>query len=171
MAMNGKFMKKGHIATYPLRIPMTTQARLDTIRAGAKVVREVARYTNVVRKRAGESDAMRQQRVYDFQNTQSSQDFVGDLSEDAAALFKTTVTESIASALGDNVQLNSTVNEVVNRPHSVVVRYSQDGTDYEVEARTAILATTANISRDIGVDLPEDLRDALGQIKYGPHVS
>lgn len=211
MAMNGKFMKKGHIATYPLRIPMTTQARLDTIRAGAKVVREVARYTNVVRKRAGESDAMRQQRVYDFQNTQSFQDFVGDLSEDAAALFKTTVTrsagdmdeisagagigyfslvlgigqglnrgivggpstltESIASALGDNVQLNSTVNEVVNRPHSVVVRYSQDGADYEVEARTAILATTANISRDIGVDLPEDLRDALGQIKYGPHVS
>src|SRR5699024_6850796 len=85
---------KGHIATYPLRIPMTTQARLDTIRAGAKVVREVARYTNVVRKRAGESDAMRQQRVYDFQNTQSFQDFVGDLSEDAAALFKTTVTRS-----------------------------------------------------------------------------
>src|SRR5699024_11688437 len=104
----------------------------------------------------------RQQRVYDFQNTQSFQDFVGDLSEDAAALFKTTVTrsagdmdeisagagigdfslvlgigqglnrgivggrstltESIASALGDNAQLNATVNDFVHRPPSVVVR-------------------------------------------------
>ncbi len=211
MAMNGKFIKKGHIATYPLRIPMSSQARLDTVRAGAKIVREVARYTNVVRKRAGESDAMRQQRVYDFQNTQSFQDFVGDLSEDAAALFRTTVTrsagdmdeisagagigyfslvlgigqglsrgilggpatltESIASSLGHSLQVNATVHEVVNRPNSVVVRYSQNGTYQEVEARTAILATTANVSRDIGVDLPEDLRAALGQIKYGPHVS
>src|SRR5699024_11639337 len=74
-------------------------------------------------------------------------------------------------AIGVNAQLNSTANEVVNRPHSVVVRYCLDYTDYEVEACTAILATIANISRDIRVDLLEDLRDSLGQIKYGPHGS
>jgi protoporphyrinogen/coproporphyrinogen III oxidase len=211
LSMNGKFIKKGHIATYPFRIPMSLASRLDTMRAGMKVVSGVAKYTGVVRKRAGESGAMRQQRIYDFQNETSFQDFIGNTSEDAAALFKTTVTrsagdmdqisagagigyfslvlgfgqglnrgivggpstltESIAVALGERVQRGATVQEVVHKPNSVLVRYHQDGVDHEVEARTVVLATTADVSHRIGVDLPEDLRGALGQIKYGPHVS
>jgi oxygen-dependent protoporphyrinogen oxidase len=94
LSMNGKFIKKGHIATYPFRIPMSLNSRIDTFRAGLKVVSGVAKYTGVVRKRAGESGAMRQQRIYDFENNTSFQDFIGNLSEDAAALFKTTVTRS-----------------------------------------------------------------------------
>jgi oxygen-dependent protoporphyrinogen oxidase len=211
LSMNGKFIKKGHIATYPFRIPMSLASRVDTLRAGMKVVSGVARYTGVVRKRVGESGAMRQQRIYDFANDTSFQDFIGNLSEDAAALFKTTVTrsagdmdeisagagigyfslvlgfgqglsqgivggpstltESIAVALGDRVQLGAAAYEVVHKKDSVVVRYRQDGVDREVEARTVVLATTADVSHKIGVDLPEDLRGALGQIKYGPHVS
>ena len=211
LSMNGKFIKKGHIATYPFRIPMSLAARVDTMRAGLKVVSGVAKYTGVVRKRAGESGAMRQQRIYDFENSTSFQDFVGNLSEDAAALFKTTVTrsagdmdqisagagigyfslvlgfgqglsqgivggpstltESIAAALGDRIELGAAVHEVVHKKDSVLVRYRQDGVDREVEARTVVLATTADVSHRIAVDLPEDLRGALGQIKYGPHVS
>lgn len=211
LSMNGAFIKKGHIATYPFRIPMSLAARVDTMRAGLKVVSGVAKYTGVVRKRVGESGAMRQQRIYDFENSSSFQDFVGNLSEDAAALFKTTVTrsagdmdqisagagigyfslvlgfgqglsqgivggpstltESIAAALGERVQLGAVVQEVVHRKESVLVRYRQDGVDREVEARTVVLATTADVSHKIGVDLPEELRGALGQIKYGPHVS
>jgi len=211
LSMNGKFIKKGHIATYPFRIPMSLASRVDTLRAGMKVVSGVAKYTGVVRKRTGESGAMRQQRIYDFANDTSFQDFIGNLSEDAAALFKTTVTrsagdmdeisagagigyfslvlgfgqglsrgivggpstltESIAVALGERVQLGAAVYEVVHKKDSVVVRYRQDGVDREVEARTVVLATTADVSHKIGVDLPEDLRGALGQIKYGPHVS
>ncbi|WP_350005972.1 NAD(P)/FAD-dependent oxidoreductase [Pseudarthrobacter sp. WHRI 8279] len=211
LSMNGKFIKKGHIATYPFRIPMSLASRVDTLRAGMKVVSGVAKYTGVVRKRSGESGAMRQQRIYDFANDTSFQDFIGNLSEDAAALFKTTVTrsagdmdeisagagigyfslvlgfgqglsqgivggpstltESIAVALGERVQLGAAVYEVVHKKDSVVVRYRQDGVDREVEARTVVLATTADVSHKIGVDLPEELRGALGQIKYGPHVS
>lgn len=211
LSMNGKFIKKGHIATYPLRIPMSLSARVDTVRAGLKVVSGVAKYTGVVRKRAGESGAMRQQRIYDFENDSTFLDFVGNLSEDAAALFKTTVTrsagdmdeisagagigyfslvlgigqglsrgivggpstltESIAAALGDRVQLGATVQEVVHRKNSVLVRYTQGGIDREVEARAVVLATTADVSHKVGVDLPEELRGALSQIKYGPHVS
>lgn len=211
LSMNGKFIKKGHIATYPFRIPMSLSSRVDTLRAGMKVVSGVAKYTRVVRKRAGESGAMRQQRIYDFENSTSFQDFIGDLSEDAAALFKTTVTrsagdmdeisagagigyfslvlgfgqglskgivggpstltESIAAALGDRIQLGAVVHEVVHKKDSVLVRYSQDGMEREVEARTVVLATTADVSHKVGVDLPEELRGALGQIKYGPHVS
>ncbi|QOT15501.1 NAD(P)/FAD-dependent oxidoreductase [Paenarthrobacter sp. YJN-5] len=211
LSMNGKFIKKGHIATYPFRIPMSLSSRFDTLMAGMKVVSGVAKYTGVVRKRAGESGAMRQQRIYDFENNTSFEDFVGNLSEDAAALFKTTVTrsagdmdqisagagigyfslvlgigqglsqgivggpstltESIAVALGDRVQLGATVNEVVHKKDSVLVRYTRDGSDHEVEARTVVLATTADVSHKVGVDLPEELRGALSQIKYGPHVS
>lgn len=211
LSMNGAFIKKGHIATYPFRIPMSLAARVDTMRAGLKVVSGVAKYTGVVRKRVGESGAMRQQRIYDFENSSSFQDFVGNLSEDAAALFKTTVTrsagdmdqisagagigyfslvlgfgqglsqgivggpstltESIAAALGERIELGAVVQEVVHRKDSVLVRYRQDGVDREVEARTVVLATTADVSHKIGVDLPEELRGALGQIKYGPHVS
>lgn len=211
LSMNGKFIRKGHIATYPFRIPMSLSSRVDTLRAGMKVVGGVAKYTGVVRKRSGESGAMRQQRIYDFENDSSFLDFIGNLSEDAAALFKTTVTrsagdmneisagagigyfslvlgigqglnrgivggpstltESIAASLGGRIQLGATVQEVVHKKDSVVVRYSKDGVDREVEARTVVLATTADVSHRIGVDLPEDLRGALGQIKYGPHVS
>jgi oxygen-dependent protoporphyrinogen oxidase len=211
LSMNGKFIRQGHIATYPFRIPMPLTSRIDTLRAGLKVVAGVAKYTGVVRKRTGESGAMRQQRIYDFENNTSFQDFIGNLSEDAAALFKTTVTrsagdmdqisagagigyfslvlgigqglsqgivggpstltESIAAALGDRVRLGATVQEVIHKKNSVLVRYSQGGVDREVEARAVVLATTADVSHKIGVDLPEDLRGALSQIKYGPHVS
>ncbi len=211
LSMNGKFIRNGHIATYPFRIPMSLQARIDTLRAGMKVVGGVAKYTGVVRKRPGESGAQRQQRIYDFENTNSFDDFIGNISEDAAALFKTTVTrsagdmdqisagagigyfslvlgfgqglsrgivggpstltESIAAALGNRIQLGAKVQEIVHKKESVVVRYSQGGVDHEVEARTVVLATTADVSHQIGVDLPEELRGALSQIKYGPHVS
>lgn len=211
LAMNGAFLREGHIATYPFRVPMSLSSRIATIRAGMKIVAGVAKYTGVVKKRPGESGAMRQQRVYDFENETSFLDFVGDLPEDAAALFKTTVTrsagdmdqisagagigyfslvlgigqglnrgivggpstltETIAASLGERVQLGATVQEVVHRKDSVLVRYTQGGADREVEARAVVLATTADVSHRIGVDLPEELRGALAQIKYGPHVS
>ncbi len=211
MSLNGKFLRSGHIATYPLRLPMSMADRIATVRAGMKVVAGVARYTSVVKKRAGESGAMRQQRICDFENKRSFQDFIGDLPQDAASLFKTTVTrsagnmdqisagagigyfslvlgfgeglsqgivggpstltESITAALGDRVKLGAAVTEAVHKKKSVVVRYQQDGREHEVEARAVVLATTADVSHRVGVDLPEPLRDALGQVKYGPHVS
>lgn len=211
LSMNGKLIRKGHIATYPMRIPMPMADRLATVRAGVKVIKGVAKYTRVVRKRAGETGAERQQRIYDFANDRTFVDLIGDLPEDAAALFKTTVTRSagdmdqisegagigyfslvlgfgqglgrgivggpstlttaVADVLGDRLQLGATVQEVVNKPDSVIVRYREGGVEHEVEARTVVLATTADISHRIGVDLPGDVRDALSRIKYGPHVS
>lgn len=211
LSLNGKLIRKGHIATYPLRLPMPLDARIATVTAGLKIVAGVLKYTNVVRHRPGESGAQRQQRIYDFQNDRTFLDYIGQLPEDAAALFATTVTrsagnvdqisagagigyfslvlgfgqglsrgivggpstltESLHAALGDRVQLGAEVTEVVQHKDSVTVRYTQNGIDHEVEARTAVLATTADVSHRIGVNLPEELRDALGRIKYGPHVS
>jgi oxygen-dependent protoporphyrinogen oxidase len=81
-----------------------------------------------------------------------------------------TLTESIATALSDRVQLDSVVHEVVHQDDSVVARYQHDGVDKEVEARCAVLATPAYVSRRIAVDLDRDVRDALSKIKYGPFV-
>jgi oxygen-dependent protoporphyrinogen oxidase len=211
MAMNGAFIKRGHIATYPFRIPMSAAARRAAVRTGAKLMAQVARYVDVVRIRPGESGARRQQRIYDFANDRTFQDFIGDLPEDAAALFRTTVTrsagnmdqisagagigyfslvlgmgqglnrgivggpstltESLSVALGDKVRLGAVVDEVVEHSDHVTVRWTEAGVQRQEDARTVVMATTADVTRRVGVNLPDDLREALGAVKYGPHVS
>lgn len=211
MAMNGAFIKKGHIATYPFRIPMSAKAKVAAVRTGAKLMTQVARYVDVVRVRPGESGAKRQQRIYDFANDRTFQDFIGDLPEDAAALFRTTVTrsagnmdqisagagigyfslvlgmgqglnrgivggpatltESLSVALGDRVRLGAVVDEVVEHDDHVTVRWTESGVQREEAARTVVMATTADVTHRVGVNLPESLRGALSLVKYGPHVS
>ncbi|MFC9679834.1 flavin monoamine oxidase family protein [Streptomyces sp. NPDC056948] len=211
LSMNGKLLLKGRVESYPFRIPMPMSARVGMVRAGAKVALSVARYARVVRRRQGESAARRQQRVYDFMNDRSFKDFIGDLPEDAEALFKPTVTRSaadidqlsagagvgyfslvwniggglsqsilggpstlterIAASLAGRVRLNATVDEIVQKNGSVVVRYRQDGAEREVEARCVVLATPATVSHRVAVDLDRDVREALSKIVYGPYVS
>jgi oxygen-dependent protoporphyrinogen oxidase len=155
---------------------------------------------------------VRQQRIYNFENHRTFQEFVGaDLPEDAGALFYPTVTrsaadpweiaagagigyfslvwnigqglnrgivggpstltEGIATAIGDRVQLDAEVTEIMHKQRSVVVRYRQNGVDCEVEGRCVVLATPATVSHRVAVDLPQDIRDALGKVIYGPYVS
>lgn len=82
-----------------------------------------------------------------------------------------TLTEGIAAALGDRVRLGAEVTEIVHRRRSVVVRYRQAGADREIEGRFAVLATPATVSHLVAVDIPGDIREALGQVRYGPYVS
>ena len=211
LSMNGKLLLKGPMPTYPFRIPMSMSSRFALVKAGIKVGAQVLRYASMVSQRPGEDPAVRQQRVYDFANDRSFSDFVGDLPEDAKALFYPTVTRSaadaheisagagigyfslvfnigqglnrgivggpstltqgIATALGDRVQLGAEVVEIVHTKRSVVVRYRRNGVDCEVEARCVVLATPATVSHRVAVDLPQDVRDALGKVLYGPYVS
>ena len=211
LSMNGKLLLSGRVETFPFRVPMSWGDRASLLRAGAKVRLAVARYARLSKRRAGEDEASRQQRVYDFMNDRSFADFIGHLPEDAEALFKPTVTRSsaemhqisagagvgyfnlvwnigaglshsivggpstltdgIADALGDRVQLGAQVEEVVHKQDSVLVRYRQHGTQIEVRARCVVLATTASVSHRVAVDLDDDVREALAQIEYGPFVS
>jgi protoporphyrinogen/coproporphyrinogen III oxidase len=211
LSMNGKLLLKGPAATYPFRVPMPLSSRVALVRAGLKVSAQILRYAGIVRQRPGEDAAVRQQRIYDFENDRSFSDFVGDLPEDAGALFYPTVTRSagdpheisagsgigyfslvwnigqglsrnivggpstltqgIATALGERVQLDAEVVEIVHTKRSVVVRYRQDGLDREIEARCVVLATPATVSHRVAVDLPQDVREALDKVVYGPHVS
>ena len=211
LSMNGKLLLKGRVETYPFRIPMSMESRIGMVKTGAKVALRVARYARIVQRRRNETAAQHQQRIYNFMNDRSFKDFIGDLPEDAEALFKPTVTrsaadidqlsagagvgyfslvwnigaglsqnilggpstltESIAASLSDRVRLNATVDEIVQKNGSVVVRYRQDGIEQEVEARYVVLATPATVSHRIAVDLESDVREALSKIVYGPYVS
>ena len=211
LAMNGKLLLKGRIETYPFRIPMSMSSRLGIMKAGAKVGLAVAKYARIVSLRAGETEAQRQQRVYNFMNDRSFTEFIGELPEDVNALFQPTITrssadldqisagagvgyfslvwnigaglsrsivggpstltEGIAAALADRVHLDSPVEEIVQKKDSVMVRYRQGGVDKELETRCVVLATPANVSHRVAVNLDSDVREALSKIVYGPYVS
>ena len=83
-----------------------------------------------------------------------------------------TLTNTIASTLGnDRVQLNANVLEVIQKEDSVVVSYMKDGVRHVEEARYAVLATPATITKKIAKNIDREIANALGQVTYGPHVS
>ncbi len=82
-----------------------------------------------------------------------------------------TLTEALAAGLGERVQLGARVQEVVQGDDAVVVRYTQHGVEQEVEARAVVMATTADVTHRVAVNLDADLREALSRIKYGTHVA
>lgn len=211
MAMNGKFVTTGPVQTYPFRFPMPLSSRLSILSKGAKLGIDVLRYTRAVKARPGETGAVRQQRIYDFENDRTFADYLGTLNEDAAGFFlppalrsaadpdqlsagagigyfsliwnigqglgrailggASTLTEGIAQAIRDRIDLGADVHEVVQNKDHVVVRYTKGGVAQEIKARTAVLATPAPITHRLGVNLPADLREALSRIVYGPHVA
>lgn len=82
-----------------------------------------------------------------------------------------TLTETLGASLGDRAKLGAEVTEVVHEPDGVVVHYRKDGATHEARAKYAVLATTATVASRIAPDLPDDTRDALKQLVYGPYVA
>lgn len=96
VSMNGAFLLKGGVETYPFRIPMSLSSRIRLLAAAAKVGVDVLRYAQYVRPRPGESAEARQRRIYSFENDRTFAEYVGDLPPDAEALFRPTVSRSAA---------------------------------------------------------------------------
>ncbi|MEW8987104.1 MAG: NAD(P)/FAD-dependent oxidoreductase, partial [Bacillus sp. (in: firmicutes)] len=82
-----------------------------------------------------------------------------------------TLTNTIAKTLGERVQLNANVLEVLQKEDSVVITYILNGEKRVEEARYAVLATPATITKKIAKNIDPEIANALGQVKYGPHVS
>jgi protoporphyrinogen/coproporphyrinogen III oxidase len=78
--------------------------------------------------------------------------------------------EELARRLGERVLTRARVTEVARGPDGVRVRYVRDGAEGEVRARTAIVATTADVARAIVSELPAETAAALDAIRYGPFV-
>ncbi len=103
LAMNGKVITSGPVASYPFRVPMSWRDRAAVVRAGIKVRLAVMRYSKVCAPRDGEDYRVRQQRIYDFLGDRTFTDFVGQLPADADALFRPTVSRSA----GDPEQISA----------------------------------------------------------------
>jgi oxygen-dependent protoporphyrinogen oxidase len=79
--------------------------------------------------------------------------------------------ETIAAKLGDRVKLNSPVKEVVIHDDHVEVTYSDASGEHTVQAKHVVMAALASQTYQLLKNAPDDLMDALSQIKYGPYVS
>ena len=82
-----------------------------------------------------------------------------------------TLTNTIANHLGERILLNAEVTEVIQQEDRVVVTYKKDGREHVEHARYAVITTPAPITRKIAKNLNPELKDALGKVVYGPHVS
>jgi len=82
-----------------------------------------------------------------------------------------TLTESIAAALGDRVVRGAATTEVVLHKDHAEVTYITDTGETTVQARHVIMATPAPVTRQIVKNLSCELDEALGKIVYGPYVS
>jgi protoporphyrinogen/coproporphyrinogen III oxidase len=81
-----------------------------------------------------------------------------------------TFTEKLAADLGHRLHTNCRVEEVSADGDSVRVRYVAGDEHREMQARFAIVATPAYVTRSIIRGLPEETDRALGEIVYGPYV-
>jgi oxygen-dependent protoporphyrinogen oxidase len=91
LAMNGSFLKRGRVESYPFRIPMSLRDRAAVVRAGAKIRLATVRYRRATERRRNETYLQSQQRVFEFLGDRTFSDFVGPLTGDAHALLSPTV--------------------------------------------------------------------------------
>jgi oxygen-dependent protoporphyrinogen oxidase len=94
LAMNGALLTSGAVEFYPFRIPMSFKDRVQLIVSGLRVRAAVLHYSRLSKRRSGESYWELQDRIYNYKNDKSFEDFVGKTSGDAMAMFGATVTRS-----------------------------------------------------------------------------
>jgi oxygen-dependent protoporphyrinogen oxidase len=96
VAVRGRLLTSGRVASYPLRLPLSGGERLSLVRAGARLRRGVAAYDRAARLRAGEDDAERRARTLAFMNDRTFADFLGPVAPIVDQLFRVTVARSSA---------------------------------------------------------------------------
>jgi oxygen-dependent protoporphyrinogen oxidase len=80
------------------------------------------------------------------------------------------VVEALASRLGGRIRTGAAVTSVEPAADRVRVRYVHEGTEHELEAHAAVVATPAYATREIVGGLPPETASALERIPYGPYV-
>jgi protoporphyrinogen/coproporphyrinogen III oxidase len=78
--------------------------------------------------------------------------------------------EAIVAELGGRVVTGRRVSSVEPGPAGVVVRVEEAGGERTVEARAAVVATPAPVTRRIVAGLPAEVARALDGVAYGPYV-
>lgn len=78
--------------------------------------------------------------------------------------------ETMAERLGGRVRTSARVTRVRPDQKGVTVSYVHDREERSVRTRAVVVATPADIARDIIDGLPSNVHRALGEIRYGPAV-
>lgn len=96
LAVRGRLLTSGRVASYPLRLPLSYAERLSLVGAGARLRRGVAAYDRAVRRRPGQAEAERRGRTLAFMNDRTFADFLGRVPPIVDELFRVTVARSSA---------------------------------------------------------------------------
>jgi oxygen-dependent protoporphyrinogen oxidase len=94
--LNGRIVAGGRPELLPFRLALRPSERVALVRAGIRLRRAVAGYERAAEPRPGESPADRRLRVLAYGDDRTFADWLGPLPDDAAALFRATVTRSTA---------------------------------------------------------------------------
>jgi protoporphyrinogen/coproporphyrinogen III oxidase len=94
--LNGRIVAGGRPELYPFRLPLRLRERVALVRAGLRLKRAVAGYERAAEPRPGEAPAETLHRVLAYGDDRTFADWLGPLPDDAAALFRATVTRSTA---------------------------------------------------------------------------
>lgn len=78
--------------------------------------------------------------------------------------------EALAAPLGERLRRGARVISVRREHGRIRIRYLHEGTEHELLAQHAVLATPAYETRAVAGDLPPATADALAAISYGPYV-
>jgi protoporphyrinogen/coproporphyrinogen III oxidase len=96
LALRGRLLTSGRVASYPLRLPLSITERLSLAEAGARLRRGVAAYDRAARRRPGEKEAERRARTLGFMNDRTFADFLGRVAPIVDQLLRVTVARSSA---------------------------------------------------------------------------
>lgn len=78
--------------------------------------------------------------------------------------------QNLAAGVGDKLHLNAAVTAVEQDNEGVTVRWTENGTEHEVRARHAIVATQPHVTRKIVAGLTDEMDKALEFVRYGPYI-
>ncbi len=197
--LDGRVVAGGRVETYPFRLPLTWRDRLALVRTGARIRLGVARYNRIlrasdaqrvlafvgdrtfadwlgpvpsavdaivrptIRRSAGEPEDLAA--GYGIGYFHLVWDRRGGLARSILG-GPSTLPNAIRATLGERVRLTARVEEVARDGETLRVTHTAG----EERARFAVVATPAHTTRSIVRDLPDETRDALGNVVYGPYV-
>ncbi len=90
IAQRGKVVTGGRAETFPFRLPLAPAARLSFARAGLRIRRDAARYNELARRRADDTDSSVRRRLLGFLDDRSWSEYLGRTHPQVEAIFRAT---------------------------------------------------------------------------------
>ncbi|TML88506.1 MAG: FAD-dependent oxidoreductase [Actinobacteria bacterium] len=90
IAYRRKIVTGGHAETFPFRLPLSPAARISFVRAGLRIRRDAARYTELARRAEGETESDVRRRLLGFLDDRTWAEYVGPVHPQVEAIFRAT---------------------------------------------------------------------------------